>query len=514
MQVERVLEDLIQRLTDREKTPEVRAALIEARRLKNVTTRWAAIPPPPDARREMLTRVMELVSSVGSPISFSSPPPPSAPSSGPTSQRPDSSPGPLSRRGAMAHAPTEAAMSPVDEVLSPPPRRPPTPPAPLRDLKKRTTGGFGFGRQLAPVQAPRTPASLGSDDFESQPRAGTLTGFESAKADGKPPSSNRKSAFPTAPPPALGGSLGAPPGASSSGRHAATAPPPAPSAPRASGGFGEGRGRTLAQGSLEISDALDALVGVEAPALPRIDDPPTEQEPAVARRAETREMPHQHEPASKQPTLASTPSPPAVRAIAAASDGKVEGFSKTVSMTGIPAVRAATPKVPTIGPTTTTARPSSNPTQTLFGAGIQQALKDAQTKTPPPPSARRPGSVPPGMRTLIAPGVTIVRPDAVEWQSHPSASGVTMKTLYRDPRVGIYTALMRFAPGASLGRRRHASPAELYLVSGTAFVGDHEMHAGEYARAESETVTDAIRSPTGCTFFVCGSENDELLDDA
>ena len=105
VQVERVLDDLIQRLTDREKTPAVRAALIEARRLKNVTTRWAAIPPPPDARREMLTRVMELVSSVGSPLTFSSPPPP--PQSAPGSSRPENSPS--SRRGAMAHAPTEAA---------------------------------------------------------------------------------------------------------------------------------------------------------------------------------------------------------------------------------------------------------------------------------------------------------------------------------------------------------------------------------------------------------------------
>ncbi len=514
MQVERVLDDLIQRLTDREKTPAVRAALIEARRLKNVTTRWAAIPPPPDARREMLTRVMELVSSVGSPLTFSSPPPP--PQSAPGSSRPENSPS--SRRGAMAHAPTEAALSAIPSVLGPGPSRTPSPP-PARDPRKRTTGSFGAGR-IAQAEAART-ASLGSDDFDAPPRGETLTGFESARAEEKPPSS-RKSSIPTAPPPPLAVGFGARSlsplarNAQNLGRDAQTAPPPpplgstpTPSPTRPMGGFGEARGRTLMQGSLGMDEALEALSEAKAPQLPVLDDPPTAPEPPVSRRAETREM---VPPGGPRASFTSTPSPPAVRAIAATSDGRVEGFSKTVSMSGIPAVRSSAPKIPTMGPSAMPARPASNPTQTLFGAGIQQALKDAQTP-PPPPSARRPGSVPPGLRTLIAPGVTIVRPDVVEWQPHPSVAGVTIKTLYRDPRAGIFTALLRFAPGASLPRRRHAAPEELYLVSGTALMGDHEMRAGEYARAESETVTEPIRSPNGCTFFVCGSENDELLDE-
>src|SRR5687767_4581916 len=64
-QVERVLEDLIARLSRSEPSKEVRAALIEARRLRSVTLTWTAIPPPPDARREMLTKVMDLVARVG-----------------------------------------------------------------------------------------------------------------------------------------------------------------------------------------------------------------------------------------------------------------------------------------------------------------------------------------------------------------------------------------------------------------------------------------------------------------
>jgi hypothetical protein len=49
-QVEKALDDLIQRLSKGDSTAEVRAALIEARRLRNVTMRWGAIPPPPTRR--------------------------------------------------------------------------------------------------------------------------------------------------------------------------------------------------------------------------------------------------------------------------------------------------------------------------------------------------------------------------------------------------------------------------------------------------------------------------------
>ena len=118
------------------------------------------------------------------------------------------------------------------------------------------------------------------------------------------------------------------------------------------------------------------------------------------------------------------------------------------------------------------------------------------------------------LRTVINPGVTIVRPDAAQWQPHPVSRGATIKLLFRDPRSGVYTALVRLAPGSSLGRRRHAAAEEMLLVSGIATVGQHEMRAGEYCRAEADTVHDAITTSTGCTFFLCGSENDEFLDDA
>jgi anti-sigma factor ChrR (cupin superfamily) len=90
---------------------------------------------------------------------------------------------------------------------------------------------------------------------------------------------------------------------------------------------------------------------------------------------------------------------------------------------------------------------------------------------------------------------------------------VTLKLLFRDPRTGVYTALLRLAPGATFPRRRHAASEEVLVMSGLANVGTFELRAGEYCRAESESVHEPITTATGCTLFVCGSEHDEFLDD-
>ena len=81
--------------------------------------------------------------------------------------------------------------------------------------------------------------------------------------------------------------------------------------------------------------------------------------------------------------------------------------------------------------------------------------------TPPPTAVHdRPVNDKP-LRTVVAPGITIVRPDASQWQPHPSVPGVTIKLLYREPRSGVYTALVRLAPGAEFPRRRHAAVAKV-----------------------------------------------------
>jgi len=540
LQVERVLDDLIHRLSEKESTKETRAVLIEARRLKNVTMRWGAIPPPPDARREMLTRVMELVAALGAPISdtvktpsggalsnprpksnprpsaqpdprSSSPPnPPSYPRRSPVLSPPPS--GPPSRRSPASLALTEPAMSAV-----------PSPLPPAVDARTVKTAKSAAYRSDPPEHrhsspGPQSGARVAYEaGFETPPgRPGeTLAGIAASSPPDEPQRRrSSQSNFPTAPPPAIAASLDMRP--ASSPKNQQTGGSAAPVSPRL-GGFGEGRGRTLMQGSQGVSDALEALADAKVPRMPRID--PATDDPAVPRGAEPRSTLKPARSAPSQGALsASTPSPSPVRAVGIHGVGNVEGFSKSLSAPNVPVSRSSRPgspsnppKIPTLGPGTGGTSKSARPaTQALFAVEIADAVREVRA------SARPAGakSTPPGtIRTLIGPGVTIVRPEGADWSPHPVAPGVTMKVLFRDPRSGVLTALVRLAPGAEIPRRRHAAPEELYLVAGTAMVGEHEMRAGDYSRAESETTHERIRSEHGCTFFLCGSEHDELLDE-
>lgn len=664
LQVEKVLDDLISKLTKAASSPESKAALIEARRLRNVTLRWAAIPPPPDARREMLTRVMELVSKAGLKASV----PPAAPSSPPPAPKPSAAPPPKrsmsqeipaalggfgsSERVAIREAePTTAetiekkpfrvdasttrqrreggapkrAMPPdrlpeLDEVAPPRPAarsisEPPTSPAPpqrnLSPIPGRSFSperSFSPGRSFSPAQgipAQRSaapPAEATGDEIPSvlgggripspargfgarslsplpgqrtpspprgvsaAPAAGRFaTGTGSAtmqygrasdirrqleaegamrpsapptkKADAlefdldgpasSPPRSPQGASQPPTPrmDPSLLPRLGSETPAARKPPHRAhtiagipeaneamaqallgrrvkseesesfdeikrrsnmpTAAPPPPSnrtgaivsgaGPSSSGAPPPLRGsaprHTLAMGALDASAALAALGQAKSPRLPEdeLHEKPPSTKPSTA-------------PTSgRAPSGAEHLTPPPISAVGAQREGKFEGLSSSVSSPAMPAARKASSQTQMMG-------------------------------TPPPPGAS--GSQPPekSLRTVVAPGVTIVRPDAAQWQPHPEVAGVTIKVLYRDPRSGIYSALLRLAPGSTLPRRRHAASEEMLLVSGIAAVGMHEMRAGEYSRAEADTTHEPITTTTGCTFFLTGSEHDEFVE--
>ncbi len=111
----------------------------------------------------------------------------------------------------------------------------------------------------------------------------------------------------------------------------------------------------------------------------------------------------------------------------------------------------------------------------------------------------------------IATGITLVRPDCTDWQPHPVASGATLKLLYHNAQTGDYTALVRLMPGSTFPARKHLALEEMFLVTGSATIGALEMHAGEYTRAEPSSEHPEIRTATGCTFLVSGSEHDEMI---
>jgi anti-sigma factor ChrR (cupin superfamily) len=114
---------------------------------------------------------------------------------------------------------------------------------------------------------------------------------------------------------------------------------------------------------------------------------------------------------------------------------------------------------------------------------------------------------------MLSPGIVLVHPDSAAWQPHAVLAGVTVKVLFREPRSGMCTSLVRLAPGAKLPRRRHAASEELFVISGVAAIGTTEIRAGEYCRAEIDTEHEPIVTSSGCTLFVSGSEHDEYLDE-
>ncbi len=59
----------------------------------------------------------------------------------------------------------------------------------------------------------------------------------------------------------------------------------------------------------------------------------------------------------------------------------------------------------------------------------------------------------------------LVRPSSMEWQKTRFA-GCEVKTLLSDPKSGLVTALMRFAPGAVLPDHEHVNIEQTYVLEG------------------------------------------------
>ena len=73
------------------------------------------------------------------------------------------------------------------------------------------------------------------------------------------------------------------------------------------------------------------------------------------------------------------------------------------------------------------------------------------------------------------------------------------------------TCLVRMEPGAHYPSHRHADAEELFLLSGDLHVGPEVMHAGDYCRADAETIHSETSSETGCQFLLLASQNNQIV---
>jgi anti-sigma factor ChrR (cupin superfamily) len=115
--------------------------------------------------------------------------------------------------------------------------------------------------------------------------------------------------------------------------------------------------------------------------------------------------------------------------------------------------------------------------------------------------------------TVEADGLRFVRANELGW-SAVDLPGISLKPLSGDVAADRVTQLVRMEAGATYPRHRHTDVEEIFLLEGDLIVSGVLMRAGDYCRAEPESVHSGIRSPNGCVFMVTACRGDELLPDA
>ena len=113
--------------------------------------------------------------------------------------------------------------------------------------------------------------------------------------------------------------------------------------------------------------------------------------------------------------------------------------------------------------------------------------------------------------TIDLGGVRFTLSNRMVWDAAPF-DGIEWKVLHRDPDTGMVTSLVRMAPGASFPRHRHVAIEENYVLSGDLTISGVRMKAGDYCRAEPNSVHHDNRTTVGCEFISIASERNELLD--
>ena len=99
--------------------------------------------------------------------------------------------------------------------------------------------------------------------------------------------------------------------------------------------------------------------------------------------------------------------------------------------------------------------------------------------------------------------------DEPEW--HEAAPGIFVKLLATDTETRRVSMLVRLEPGTDYPAHRHADVEELHLLHGELIVDDKKLHAGDYIRAEPDTVDRRVWSQTGCTCVLVTSTHDVIL---
>lgn len=106
-------------------------------------------------------------------------------------------------------------------------------------------------------------------------------------------------------------------------------------------------------------------------------------------------------------------------------------------------------------------------------------------------------------------GLLISRSSEVGWQA--MAPGIEFKPLHVDRERQYNTCLIRMDAGARYPSHRHREIEELFMLSGELHVEGHVMHAGDYCRADSNTIHGETFTDSGALFLLMASQQNEVL---
>src|SRR5206468_9489014 len=103
-------------------------------------------------------------------------------------------------------------------------------------------------------------------------------------------------------------------------------------------------------------------------------------------------------------------------------------------------------------------------------------------------------------------GLLISRPNERPWRRF--SPGIESKVLFNDKERKYTTLLVRMEAGAQYPSHRHRDVEELFVLSGDLRVAGQVMQAGDYCRADPDSIHEVTSSESGCVFLLMASQKD------
>jgi anti-sigma factor ChrR (cupin superfamily) len=149
----------------------------------------------------------------------------------------------------------------------------------------------------------------------------------------------------------------------------------------------------------------------------------------------------------------------------------------------------------------------STPSATPPNRVRERLLKSLAGSKPKVSSHSQPSVVSQGV-LLQQPGLLISRSSDVSWDN--VAPGIERKLLFVDPKRRYNTSLLRVQAGTRYPSHRHADVEEILVLEGDLHIHGVVMGAGDYCRAEPDSIHQETFTEGGCLLLQLTSQLDQV----